>query len=1188
MGKFHPHGDMAVYDSLVRMAQDFSLRYPLIKGQGNFGSLDGDNAAAQRYCVTGDTLVLTDKGLLPIAEISQNEEKKIDLGILNYAGKKKKAIKFFNSGKHNIIKITTEQGYTIKGTHNHPLLCWGVDEFGHPSLVWKLMSEINTGDYAIINRGSSLFSEINPSLASFHPPLLPKERKISLPTEMTGSLAFLLGALVSEGSFHQKKILFNNKDPVFYEEVKNSIYQNFPQVTLYERDIAGNCKELDLYHQQVVRFLENLGLKNSKAHQKEIPSIIFQCKKEIIRRFFQALFEGDGSVTFKEDKRHGGKSIQLCYDSKSKKLIDQMKILLSNFGIVTSNPVIDRRSDCYKMYLLGISSTAAFQNEIGFFSARKEKILSSIEKINTLRMGKTDFIPYLNEYLRKNYKKSKILKNNFDRYNLLKKNYPLLIKIITPADRKMIDWLREKKFFFSKIKTRELLSEEVVYSLKVDSPCHSFIANGFINHNTEAKLTSFSEELLKDLEKNTVNFRDNFDGSLKEPEVLPSVVPNLLVNGSSGIAVGMTTNIPPHNLKEVCDAIIALINNPEMILEELIKIIPGPDFPTGAEVFCGQGLRNAYAKGKGKVILKSVVVTEKNKLIVKEIPYQVNKAELIEHIADLVREKRILGIRNINDESDREGIRIVIELKQDADANIVLNQLYQYSRLQESFGLILLALVNNQPKLLGLKEILQHHIQHRKEVITRRTEHELEQAQQRVHILDGLLVALQNVDEVVAGIKRSQRVEDAQQFLIQNYSLSEIQAKAILDLRLQKLASLEQEKIRNEHHDLLQKITEYKEILSSESKVLSLITEELRQLKIQYSDPRRSKITLTEEEDKDFSMEDLIEEEQVVVTLTHSGYVKRLPLTMYKTQHRGGKGVIATGMREEDMAEQMHVASTHDYFLCFTNQGQVYWLKVYQIPEAGRQASGKHLASLLEFQEQEKVTAIIPVRNFTEGYLFMVTKNGTVKKTELLEFSHPRQGGIRAISLEEKDSLVSVRFTTGNQEILIATKEGLANRFNENDVRPMGRTAYGVRGIKLVENDAVIGMVAAETGKQLLTLTENGYGKRTSIEEYRLCNRGGQGVTNIKITEKNGPVKTIMLVNGSEDLMLVSREGQGIRMQCAEIPAIGRATQGVRVMRLAEKDQLAAAAKIEVDIVQENENLETTHPSPPASSPSTQ
>lgn len=681
---------------------------------------------------------------------------------------------------------------------------------------------------------------------------------------------------------------------------------------------------------------------------------------------------------------------------------------------------------------------------------------------------------------------------------------------------------------------------------------------------TEAKLTKLAEEMLRDLEKNTVDFRGNFDGSLKEPAVLPSKLPNLLVNGSSGIAVGMATNAPPHNVPEVCDAIVAAIDNADISTEELMHFIPGPDFPTGAEVVCGQGLVHAYTYGKGKVIIKAVTSTEKNRIIVKEIPYQLNKAELIEQIADLVRDKRIPGIRDVNDESDREGIRIVIHLKQDADAQVVLNQLYGYSNLQVSFGIQFLALVNQQPKLLGLKQMIAHHINHRKDVITRRTQYDLEQAQARVHVLEGLLVALQNIDVVISGIKNSRTIDDARLFLMNTYILTEIQAKAILDLRLQKLASLEQEKIRDEHADLLKQIAHFQELLASEQKVLNAIKEELCEIKAQYGDKRRSTIT-TGADDEYFVMEELVEDKEVVVTMTHSGYVKRLPLNTYKTQKRGGRGVVAAGMKEEDFVEKLYVASTHDYLLCFTDQGQVYWLKVYHIPEASRQAKGKHIANLLEMRAGEKINALIPVRNFKEGYLFMATKQGTVKKTGLMEFSNPRKGGIRAIGLDEGDTLIGVKYTSGNQEIILATKHGAANRFNENAVRSVGRTAGGVRGIRLEEGDEVIGMLAATEGMNILTITEKGHGKRTPVAEYRLCNRGGKGVTNIKITEKNGPVKAVMLVNGNEEIMVVSRDGQGIRMKCSDISIIGRATQGVRIMKLEEGDQVAAAAQMVVE-----------------------
>ena len=688
---------------------------------------------------------------------------------------------------------------------------------------------------------------------------------------------------------------------------------------------------------------------------------------------------------------------------------------------------------------------------------------------------------------------------------------------------------------------------------------------------TEAKLAKLSEEMLRDLEKNTVNFNDNFDGSLKEPSVLPSKIPNLLINGSSGIAVGMATNIPPHNVSEVCDSIIATIDSPDIGTEELMRIIPAPDFPTGGELVCGNGLLHAYTHGKGKVTIKAITTFEKNKIIVDEIPYQVNKAELIVQIADLVKDKRIIGIRDINDESDREGIRIVIELRNDADANVILNQLYEYSNLKTSFAIQFLALVNQQPKLLGLKQMIVHHIDHRKEIIIRRTQYDLEQAQARVHVLEGLLIALDNIDAVIPGIKNSKTVDDAKHFLMDTYSLSEIQAKAILDLRLQKLASLEQEKIREEHIDLLKQITLFQGILASEQKVLNLIKEELQEIKNQYGDTRRSRITAGTD-DEFFDMEELIEEEEVVVTMTHSGYVKRLPLDTYKTQKRGGRGVLATGTKDEDFVERLYVASTHDYLLCFTDQGQLYWLKVYQIPEGSRQAKGKHIANLLEMKEGEKINALIPVRNFKEGYLFMATKQGTVKKTELMEFSNPRKGGIRAIGLDEGDTLIGVKYTSGNQEIILATKYGAANRFNEQDVRSMGRTAGGVRGIRLDDQDEVIGMLAADEGMNILTITEKGYGKRTPVAEYRLCNRGGKGVTNIKITDKNGPVKAVMLVNGKEELMVVSKDGNGIRMKCSDISIIGRATQGVRIMKLAEGDQVGAAAQMVV----EEESVENT------------
>ena len=676
---------------------------------------------------------------------------------------------------------------------------------------------------------------------------------------------------------------------------------------------------------------------------------------------------------------------------------------------------------------------------------------------------------------------------------------------------------------------------------------------------TEAKLNKLAEEMLQDIDKETVDWKPNFDGSLKEPEVLPAKIPNLLVNGSSGIAVGMATNIPPHNLKEVCQGTIAVIDNPDISPDELMQIIPGPDFPTGGEVTAGDNLKWAYHKGRGKVIIKSVVEFEEGKIIIKEVPYQVNKAELIEQIADLVRDKKVAGIRNINDESDREGIRVVIDLKRDTDPQIVVNQLFKYSRLKITFGINLLALVDNEPKTLALKDLIRYHIKHRQEIIRRRTEYDLRQAEKRVHVLEGLIIALDNLDEVIPGIRKSKTVEEAKEFLVGNYSLSEIQAKAILEMRLQKLASLEQEKIKTEHQELKIRIEGYLEILDSESKILEIIKTELTEVMEKYGDDRRSKILVGEDAGY-IDMEELIAKDTVVVTITKAGYAKRLPVDTYKTQRRGGKGIKATGMKEEDFVEHLFITSTHTYLLLFTDSGQVHWLKAYMLPEGSRIARGTHIANLIG--SQDRITAVVPVDDFSEGYLFMATQKGTVKKTNLQDFSHPRKGGIRAIGLGEDNKLIGVKLTDGSQQIILASRRGMAVRFRESDVRPMGRTAFGVRGIRLAQDDKVVGMIVAEEGKNILTITEKGYGKRTAIDEYRLIGRGGKGVTNIKVMEKNGPVAYVMLVNGEEEVMLISKSGIAIRINCSDVSKIGRATQGVRVMRLGEGDQVVTAAKI--------------------------
>jgi DNA gyrase subunit A len=678
---------------------------------------------------------------------------------------------------------------------------------------------------------------------------------------------------------------------------------------------------------------------------------------------------------------------------------------------------------------------------------------------------------------------------------------------------------------------------------------------------TEARLNKLAEEMLQDIDKKTVKFVDNFDGSLKEPTALPSKIPNLLVNGSSGIAVGMATNIPPHNMGEVIDATIAQIDNPEMTIKELMQYVKGPDFPTGA-LICGRnGIVNAYNTGRGKITVRAKVTQEEHRIIITEIPYMVNKAQTIEEIANQVRDKKIDGISDIRDESDREGMRIVIELRKDANQEVVLNQLYKHSRLQTTFGVIMLALVDNQPKVLNLRELIQNYIDYRKLVIKKRTQFELQEAQDKAHILEGLIVAINNIDPVIKLIKESNEVAQARSALISNYSITEKQANAILDMKLQRLASMEQEKIKKDHAELLRLIEELKAILASEQKISEIIKNELLETREKYADNRRTQIL--DVETTELNMEDLIKEEEMVVTITHSGYIKRIPIDSYKQQNRGGKGVIAATTKEEDFIEDIFVANTHSYVLFFTDKGQVHWLKVYYIPEGSRQAKGKAIVNLIKLDKDEKVTAFILVKEFDpQRYLLMVTKKGLVKKTNLSEFSRPRNSGIRALELEPNDKLMGVKLTDGSRQVIIATKDGMAVKFGENDVRSMGRTAKGVRGIKLKGDDEVIGTVIGADEKTLLTITENGYGKRTKISEYRLISRGGSGVRNIICSERNGKVASIKSVNGGDDIMLISKQGIAIRTNASGISVIGRNTQGVRLMKISPEDIVVAAAKI--------------------------
>jgi DNA gyrase subunit A len=692
---------------------------------------------------------------------------------------------------------------------------------------------------------------------------------------------------------------------------------------------------------------------------------------------------------------------------------------------------------------------------------------------------------------------------------------------------------------------------------------------------TEARLKKIAEEMLADINKDTVDFQLNFDDSLEEPTVLPSRIPNLLVNGASGIAVGMATNMPPHNISEVIDGIVAYIDNKEITIPELMKFIKGPDFPTGGVIYGYDGVKSAYETGRGRIVLRGEATIEdddsgKARIIVTSIPYQVNKAEMIKKTADLVNEKRLEGITDIRDESDREGLRIVYELKKDVIPNVILNKLYQFTQLQNSFSVNNIALVRGRPILLNLKDMIRHYVDHRHEVLVRKTKFELSEAEKKAHILEGLIKALDHLDEVIALIRASRTPEEAKNGLMEQFGLSEIQSRAILDMRLQKLTGLEQEKLKEEYAELLKFIESLKEILGNEELRMKIIKDEMLEIKEKYGDKTRTEIEYTS---KDFNITDTIADEDVVITVSHLGYIKRTPLTEYRRQNRGGVGARGSDIRGEDFLEYLYVASNHNYMLFFTEKGKCYWLRVFEIPEGTKNSKGRAIQNMINLEQGDKVRAFINVKDLTDknyvenNFIILCSKKGTIKKTSLEAYSRPRLNGIIAINIREGDNLLEAKLTNGVNEIIMALKSGRAIRFNEKTVRPMGRNASGVRGVKLAnENDEVIGMICLQSDEQdILVVSENGYGKKSKVEDYRITNRGGKGVKTINITNKTGSLIAIKDVTDNDDLMIINRSGILIRMAVTDLRVMGRATQGVRLINIKEGDAIASVARVEVE-----------------------
>ncbi len=1190
-------------------------------------------------CFVKDTLVLTERGLLPIQNVERGERVYTQKGL-------QKVSELYVMPKQRLLRITLENGIEniVTTGQMFKILTPSWD------FVWKEAKDLKEEDYIIIK---SNYPSINKEI-------LAGDKKV------TKGIAYLLGHLLSDGWVGMDKrgyhrLFFYSTSLAIIERVVSILQTEFdytPSLENKDYEYITDTGQILLKKAYQVRinkkelndfFISHFQLLGIHAETKKIPSQILASPKEVIFSFVSGLIDGDGSIHKERTMVH--------YGTVSKELAQQLLVLLQHFDIYgriysssemkrrgfVAGRQIEQRKKFFSLEFSGDSAQKLAQ-ELSLAEERKKERVAELlshdlgkSAYEILPFGSKRIFEELSKYHRGGGWYSDISGNKFRagikhpcgmkiRYSDDLHNKPLRIsqiiewgiyeklKRIGSDLHSFLEKVIHDKLSFVRVKNIAESPEDVTYDIQVEND-HEFVANGMLAHNclgkyhphgdtavydslvrmaqdfslrytlidghgnfgsvdgdnaaamryTECRLQKIAEELLHDIEKETVDFVDNFDGSLKEPSVLPGKLPNLLINGTNGIAVGMATNIPPHNLREVCDALIAFIDNQNIDTGKLMDLLPGPDFPTGGIIMGKSGIVSAYAKGYGKIQVRATTRTEEHaerqRIIIEEIPYMVNKSLLLQEIAEQVKNKILPGIADLRDESDREGMRIVIELKKDANADILLNQLFKHTRMQITFSIHMLALVGNEPRVLGLRDLFHVFMTHRKETLTRRTQYDLKKTEERAHILEGLIIALNDIDMAIQLIKKSASVERAQEQLMQKYTLTPLQAHAILDMKLQRLTSLEQHKLREEHETALISIKEYKAILASEARILELIKQDLYALKKEYVNERRTRIHDGDGEEIDD--EALIENTKMIVTITQAGYIKRLPADTYRQQHRGGKGIIATTTKEEDIVHDLFVANNLDTLLFFTEKGIVHWLKVYQLPEETRQAKGKAIVNLLALAPETHITACIPIFEFKENnYLLMATKNGIVKKTSLIAYARPRAGGIIAITLEEGDHLVNVLRTDGNKEILFATKNGLAVRFHESQVRPIGRSGKGVTGISLKGDDEVIAMVAANPQKTILTVTENGYGKRTALEEYRLIHRGGIGVINIQCSERNGNVVGVAAVSDEDEIMVISQAGITIRMSVKDVSVIGRNTQGVRLMRLENNDKVVACATI--------------------------
>ncbi|MBU4457287.1 MAG: DNA gyrase subunit A [Candidatus Omnitrophica bacterium] len=1195
-------------------------------------------------CFVKDTLILTEKGLIPIQDVGRGDR-------VFTQHNSRTVTQLYEMPKKDLLKIKLDSGIAniVTPSQKFKVLDKNLE------FIWKEAKELTKEDY-IVTRAH--YPEITDLVKL-------ESAGVKGPAYLTKDIAYVLGLLASDGwveksnGRQRNRMGFCSASRSVLEKVCSIFKQEFDyEPTIEMKQCKGFTKHgKPLKKQYAVRinrnrindfFMANFHLEGCKAKAKKIPQQIYTSPKEVIFAFVSGLIEGDGSI-------HKNRNV-IHYGSISEKLIDGLLILLQHQGIFGRKYKAKRTNSSHVLGRKVISREVfyylEFKGSNALLLASRINCVQALKKIRLFGMSfkrtipsKHDLIPYAGTNIFAELSARHIGSGwyqdlNGDKFRMGIK-YPTGSKIRYANDltkkplRKcqVLDWgigeklrkigsplsdfvddIVENKTYFSRVVSIEKSAPQETYDIQVEGE-HEFIANGMISHNclgkyhphgdtavydslvrmvqdfslryplidgqgnfgsvdgdaaaamrySEARMAAISNELLDDIDKDTVDFVPNFDESLQEPSVLPARLPNLLVNGSSGIAVGMATNIPPHNLTEIVDAIIKVIAEPGVSIKDLMKIVKGPDFPTGG-IICGrEGIKEAHETGRGRLKLHARAAIEQQKgnreaIIITEIPYQVNKSKLIENIADLVQDKKIEGISDIRDESDKEGMRIVIDLKRDQNAQIILNQLYKRTQMETTFGVITLALVDGRPKVLNLKEAIELYIKHREIIVRRRTQFELNKAERRAHILEGLKIAVDQINKIIKTIRESKDPKIAKDKLMKNFELSDIQAQAILEMQLQRLTALERNKIEKEYLELIKRIEVLKGILKSEKKILDIVKNEALELKEEYGDERRTEIVAKVEE---MEIEDLIAEEDMVITISHAGYIKRLPVSSYRKQKRGGVGVTGIDMKEEDFVEHLFIASTHEYILFFTNLGRVHWLKVYEIPQSSRAARGKAIVNLLQLSQGETISSYVRVKEFKEGmFLAMATKNGLIKKTGLMAYSNPRKGGIIGITVEKGDELIKVKWTDGNQDIFIATQEGKAIRFPEQQVRNMGRSAKGVRGIRLGKKDKVISMEVCIKDATVLTVTSEGFAKRTPVKEYRKQSRGGKGIKNVNVTTKNGEAVGLKMVNDGDGLMVMTQKGMIVRCPVKDIRSTGRSAQGVRIIKLDKGDQVASVARV--------------------------